>query len=64
MVQLVIEGPIEFRGEIAVYGAKNAVSKLLTASMLSSDTCSFGNVPGIGDTTRNLRKGGVGRDLH
>ena len=51
MVQLVIEGPTVLRGEIAVSGAKNSVSKLLTASMLSADTCSFDNVPHIGDTS-------------
>lgn len=35
METLAIEGPTPLRGEIEVAGAKNSVSKLLTASMLT-----------------------------
>ncbi len=49
MEQLVIEGPTQLKGEITVSGAKNSVSKLITASMLTSGRCRFENVPRIGD---------------
>ena len=50
MERLIVEGPTPLKGEIEVSGAKNSVSKLLTASMLTSETCRFENVPHIGDT--------------
>ena len=49
METLAIEGPTPLRGEIEVAGAKNSVSKLLTASMLTAEPCRFLNVPAIGD---------------
>ncbi len=49
MEALIVEGPTPLRGEIEVAGAKNSVSKLLTASMLTAEQCSFTNVPAIGD---------------
>ena len=50
METLIVEGPTPLRGEIQVAGAKNSVSKLLTASMLTPQRCTFTNVPAIGDT--------------
>jgi len=50
METLIVEGPTPLRGEIHVAGAKNSMSKLLTASMLTAENCTFTNVPAIGDT--------------
>jgi UDP-N-acetylglucosamine 1-carboxyvinyltransferase len=50
MDQLIVNGPTQLKGEITVSGAKNSISKLLTASMLTSEECRFENVPQIGDT--------------
>jgi UDP-N-acetylglucosamine 1-carboxyvinyltransferase len=44
-----IEGGVPLKGEIAVSGAKNSVTKLLVASMLSDQPSHFANVPDIGD---------------
>ena len=55
METLAIEGPTPLRGEIEVAGAKNSVSKLLTASMLAAEPCRFFNVPSIGDMEINKR---------
>lgn len=48
----VIEGGEPLRGEISVSGAKNSITKLLVASLLSEDPSHFSNVPDIGD--RNI----------
>lgn len=45
-----ISGPTPLHGEVQLPGAKNSISKLLTASMLTSARCLFTNVPSIGDT--------------
>ena len=50
METLIVDGPTPLKGEIEVAGAKNSMSKLLTASMLTAESCSFTNVPEIGDT--------------
>lgn len=44
-----IEGGVPLRGEVAVSGAKNSITKLLVASMLSDQPSQFANVPDIGD---------------
>jgi UDP-N-acetylglucosamine 1-carboxyvinyltransferase len=49
MDQLIISGPSRLQGEITVSGAKNSVSKLIVASMLTSEPCRFDNVPQIGE---------------
>jgi UDP-N-acetylglucosamine 1-carboxyvinyltransferase len=51
-----VTGPTPLKGEVQVSGAKNAISKLLTASMLTSERCIFSNAPYIGDTkvTRDI----------
>lgn len=45
----VIEGGQPLRGEISVSGAKNSITKLLVASLLSEQPSHFSNVPSIGD---------------
>jgi UDP-N-acetylglucosamine 1-carboxyvinyltransferase len=49
MASWTIEGGAPLRGEIAVSGAKNSITKLLVASMLSDKPSHFANVPDIGD---------------
>ena len=49
MDELIVTGPTPLRGAARVYGAKNSVTKLLTASMLTSAPCTITNVPYIGD---------------
>ncbi|MBI2857200.1 MAG: UDP-N-acetylglucosamine 1-carboxyvinyltransferase, partial [Chloroflexi bacterium] len=51
MAGLIVTGPTPLRGEVAVPGAKNSVSKLLAASMLTDEACQFANVPQIDDTS-------------
>lgn len=46
---LTIEGGTPLRGEVKAAGAKNAITKLLVASLLSDKKCRFYNVPDIGD---------------
>ncbi|MCW5873602.1 MAG: UDP-N-acetylglucosamine 1-carboxyvinyltransferase [Anaerolineales bacterium] len=45
----VIDGGQPLRGEIRVSGAKNSITKLLVASILSEQPSHFSNVPNIGD---------------
>ena len=54
MDQLVVRGPTRLTGEVVIPGAKNSVSKLLAASMLTSGTSEFSNVPRIEDTAVTL----------
>lgn len=49
MTKLKITGGTPLRGEIKAAGAKNAMTKLLVASLLSDKKCTFYNVPNIGD---------------
>lgn len=44
-----IDGGEPLRGEIGVSGAKNSITKLLVASLLSDQSSHFSNVPNIGD---------------
>ena len=44
-----IEGGQPLKGEVAVRGAKNSITKLLVASLLSNEASVFSNVPDIGD---------------
>jgi len=46
-----IEGGLPLRGEASVSGAKNSITKLLVASLLSDQPSNFANVPDIGDRT-------------
>lgn len=46
---LKIKGGVPLRGNVKAAGAKNAMTKLLVASLLSDKRCKFTNVPNIGD---------------
>jgi UDP-N-acetylglucosamine 1-carboxyvinyltransferase len=45
-----VEGGVPLRGEVQLSGAKNSVTKLMVASMLTKEPCIFHNVPSIGDS--------------
>ncbi len=47
--QFIITGGKPLYGEIALAGAKNAVSKMMVASLLTDEPCVLENVPAIGD---------------
>lgn len=47
--KFVIKGGKPLFGEIKLAGAKNAVSKMMVASLLTDEPCIFENVPAIGD---------------
>ena len=49
MEVLKIKGGMPLKGHIKAAGAKNAMTKLLVASLLSDKPCRFYNVPDIGD---------------
>lgn len=49
MDKLKIKGGKPLQGHIKASGAKNAMTKLLVASLLSDKKCTFFNVPNIGD---------------
>lgn len=49
MKALKITGGTPLRGHVKAAGAKNAMTKLLVASLLSDKRCVFYNVPNIGD---------------
>lgn len=55
---LQVHGNGKLKGEVKAAGAKNAMTKLLVASLLSDKKCIFTNVPDIGDVqiTVNLCK--------
>ncbi len=44
-----IKGGVPLRGSVKAAGAKNAITKLLVASLLSDKRCIFYNIPDIGD---------------
>jgi len=49
--KLFITGGIPLKGEVVATGAKNAMTKLLVASIISDKKCIFTNVPNIGDVS-------------
>lgn len=49
MEVLKIKGGAPLKGHVKAAGAKNAITKLLVASLLSDKRCLFYNVPNIGD---------------
>lgn len=55
---LEVKGSSQLKGSVRAAGAKNAMTKLLVASLLSDKKCIFYNVPDIGDVeiTVNLCK--------
>ena len=52
---LEIVGGTPLRGTVQVGGAKNAALPLLIASLLSSEPCSFSNVPNLQDVVYTIR---------
>lgn len=46
---LIVEGSHPLNGTVELCGAKNSITKLLVASLLSDTQCTFYNVPEIGD---------------
>jgi len=44
-----ITGQVPLHGEVAISGAKNAVTKMVIASLLTTDECILRNVPLLGD---------------
>ncbi len=54
MEALKVVGGTPLKGEVKVAGAKNAMTKLLVASLLSDKKCRFYNVPNIGDVEITL----------
>lgn len=49
MELLRVNGGRALKGSVQVRGAKNAITKLLVASLISDKPCTFTNVPDIGD---------------
>ncbi|MEO8955464.1 MAG: UDP-N-acetylglucosamine 1-carboxyvinyltransferase, partial [Ktedonobacteraceae bacterium] len=54
MSYYVIKGGTPLYGEVPISGAKNAVSKLIVASLLTNEPCVLRNVPLIGDLDLTL----------
>jgi UDP-N-acetylglucosamine 1-carboxyvinyltransferase len=46
----IIEGGVPLRGTVRVSGAKNSITKLMVASLLTKELCEFHNAPHIGDS--------------
>jgi UDP-N-acetylglucosamine 1-carboxyvinyltransferase len=44
-----ITGKVPLHGEVAISGAKNAVTKMIIASLLTTEHCTLRNVPLLGD---------------
>ena len=49
-----VRGGTPLEGTVDLYGAKNAISKQLIASLLTTEPCTFSNVPRIAETTITL----------
>jgi UDP-N-acetylglucosamine 1-carboxyvinyltransferase len=49
MEELIIDGGIPLEGKVKAAGAKNAITKMLVASLLSDKRCKFTNVPAISE---------------
>ncbi|MFA4937461.1 MAG: UDP-N-acetylglucosamine 1-carboxyvinyltransferase [Patescibacteria group bacterium] len=54
MSSLVIEGAKALHGTIEVPGAKNAVTPILAACLLTSEECTIHNIPAISDVAKML----------
>lgn len=46
----IIEGGFPLRGEVLLRGAKNSITKLMVAALLTKEPCIFLNAPRIGDS--------------
>ena len=51
MAKFIVKGGKPLFGEITLAGAKNAVSKMMVASLLTEEPCIFENVPAIGEVS-------------
>lgn len=49
-MKFIINGGKQLNGEVSLSGAKNAATKMMIASILTSEPCVFENFPRIGDT--------------
>lgn len=49
MAKFIVKGGKQLYGEITLAGAKNAVSKMMVASLLTDEPCLIKNVPSIGE---------------
>ena len=49
MAQFIIEGGHHLKGEIEVMGMKNATTPILTATLLTKQSCLLKNIPNISD---------------
>jgi len=65
MEELIIDGGIPLEGRVKAAGAKNAITKMLVASLLSDKKCRFSNVPNISEVeiTVSLLKE-IGSEIH
>ena len=54
MEVLRVTGGKPLKGQVRASGAKNAMTKLLVASLISDKKCTFHNVPNIGDVEITL----------
>src|SRR5260221_13947779 len=54
MEVLRVTGGTPLKGQVRASGAKNAMTKLLVASLISDKRCTFYNVPNIGDVEITL----------
>ena len=54
MNHLIIEGKTPLKGSVYIPGAKNSITKLLVASLISDKPCTFYNVPNIEDVSITL----------
>jgi len=54
MEVLKITGGIPLKGSVKAAGAKNAITKMLVASLLSDKKCIFYNVPNITEVEMTL----------
>lgn len=54
MATLTIKGSLKLRGEIEVYGAKNAALPCIAATLLTREPCTLRNVPRISDVLNLL----------
>lgn len=62
---IVIEGQRSLKGAIRISGAKNAVLKLMAASLMTSKECVIRNVPRIRDVTNMVELlQGLGAEVH
>lgn len=54
MDKLIIHGGIPLRGEISISGAKNAALPILSATLLTDQSTTIGNVPHLHDVTTTI----------